>query len=225
MALTSSAADAERSPGPGRPRDPEVDARVMEAAIRVYAREGWAGFTIGKVAAEAGTGKSPIYRRWPDKHGLLVAALEQAGAYFTHTRSSSELPFAEYLTEMMRYRLSRYFSEVGAAIVRLNAEHMSDPEGTADLWSGSQGRGALEMRRLLEAAKDEGLLRPDTSITHLADVLEGSILVHAIAVPTHLRERAIAGIDRYVDGLIERSLWPWLTEAGRAGGALAPAAG
>lgn len=212
--------DAESAAGPGRPRDPDVDLRILSTAIEVYAREGWSGFTIGKVAAAAGTGKSPIYRRWSNKNELLVAALEEAGAYFTHAHSDKDEPFVAYLTQMMKYRLRRYFSTVGAAIVRLNAEHMSDPEGTSELWQSSQGRGALEMRRLLTAARDQGLLRPDTSITHLADALEGSILVHAIAVPTHLRDRAIAGIDSYVDGLIERSLLPWLTDAGRAGGAV-----
>jgi AcrR family transcriptional regulator len=59
----------------GRKRDPLIEPRVFEAAIRVYAREGWAGFTFEAVARCARVGKPAIYRRWSNREELLVAAL------------------------------------------------------------------------------------------------------------------------------------------------------
>jgi AcrR family transcriptional regulator len=62
----------------GRKRDPLIEPRVIEAAIRVYARDGWAGFTFESVARSARVGKPAIYRRWSNREELLVAALHMA---------------------------------------------------------------------------------------------------------------------------------------------------
>ena len=62
----------------GRKRDPLIEPRVFEAAIRVYARDGWAGFTFEAVARSAHVGKPAIYRRWSNREELLVAALHTA---------------------------------------------------------------------------------------------------------------------------------------------------
>jgi AcrR family transcriptional regulator len=62
----------------GRKRDPLIEPRVFEAAIRVYARDGWSGFTFEAVARAARVGKPAIYRRWSSREDLLVAALHTA---------------------------------------------------------------------------------------------------------------------------------------------------
>jgi len=59
----------------GRKRDPLIEPRVFDAAIRVYARDGWAGFTFEAVARCARVGKPAIYRRWSNREELLVAAM------------------------------------------------------------------------------------------------------------------------------------------------------
>jgi AcrR family transcriptional regulator len=59
----------------GRKRDPLIEPRVYEAAIRVYARDGWSGFTFEAVARTGRVGKPAIYRRWANREELLVAAL------------------------------------------------------------------------------------------------------------------------------------------------------
>jgi AcrR family transcriptional regulator len=64
------------APALGRKRDPLIEPRVFDAAIRVYARDGWGGFTFEAIAREAGVGKPAIYRRWSNREELLVAALD-----------------------------------------------------------------------------------------------------------------------------------------------------
>ncbi|WP_186459652.1 TetR/AcrR family transcriptional regulator [Saccharopolyspora dendranthemae] len=59
----------------GRPRDPGRDQAILAATRELLAERGYAGFSIEGVAAKAGTAKTTIYRRWQDKHDLLVAAL------------------------------------------------------------------------------------------------------------------------------------------------------
>jgi len=59
----------------GRPRDPDVDRRVADAAITLFGETGWAGFSVEAVAKQASVGKASIYLRWPTKEALLVEAL------------------------------------------------------------------------------------------------------------------------------------------------------
>jgi AcrR family transcriptional regulator len=60
----------------GRPADPDIERRVLAAALTVYGEVGWAGFTLDRVARRAPVGKAALYRRWPSKEDLLLAALE-----------------------------------------------------------------------------------------------------------------------------------------------------
>jgi AcrR family transcriptional regulator len=62
---------------PGRPRDARATPAILLATIQVIAEEGFAGFSVDKVAAEAGVGKATIYRRWPSKEDLIHEAFGQ----------------------------------------------------------------------------------------------------------------------------------------------------
>ena len=62
-------------PRPGRPRDPDVDRAILQATLRVLTEEGYAGTSIERVAAEAGVGKTAIYRRYSSKEELAASAL------------------------------------------------------------------------------------------------------------------------------------------------------
>ncbi len=64
--------------GPGRPRDPELEARALEATLTVFGEKGWTGLTIEEVSSRARVGKSSIYLRWKDKETLLAAALRHS---------------------------------------------------------------------------------------------------------------------------------------------------
>ncbi len=60
----------------GRPRDPEVDQRILRAAAEVVGEDAWSKFTVDSVSERAGVGKTSIYLRWPNKKDLLASALE-----------------------------------------------------------------------------------------------------------------------------------------------------
>jgi AcrR family transcriptional regulator len=68
--------DTKGQAGRGRPADPDIERRVIAAALSVYGEVGWAGFTLDRVAHRAPVGKAALYRRWPTKEDLLLAALE-----------------------------------------------------------------------------------------------------------------------------------------------------
>ena len=52
-------------------------ARLLDAAARVYARQGFAGATLDEVAAEAGFTKGAVYGHFGSKENLLMALLQE----------------------------------------------------------------------------------------------------------------------------------------------------
>ncbi|MEV0390297.1 TetR/AcrR family transcriptional regulator [Nonomuraea sp. NPDC050643] len=59
----------------GRPRDPQIGQAVLGATLDVLDETGYARLAIEEVARRSGTTKPAIYRRWPDRRRLALAAL------------------------------------------------------------------------------------------------------------------------------------------------------
>jgi AcrR family transcriptional regulator len=69
------ARDTAPVPRAGRPRDPQIDAAVLRATLAVLDESGYGRLTLEQVARRAGTTKPAIYRRWPGRQRLVLAAL------------------------------------------------------------------------------------------------------------------------------------------------------
>jgi AcrR family transcriptional regulator len=69
--------DAPEARRPGRPRDPECDRVILEATLVEYAANGLDAMSVDAVATRAGVSKATIYRRYPSKLELVVAAAFQ----------------------------------------------------------------------------------------------------------------------------------------------------
>ena len=79
---------------PGRPRSTEADEAILEAAVDLFAEGGFDGLTMEGVAARADVGKTTIYRRYPCKVDLVIAAsrcfaLDDDDAGARHRRHSA----------------------------------------------------------------------------------------------------------------------------------------
>jgi len=63
-----------------RRRGTAVEKAIFDAVIAELAEVGFGRLTFEGVAERAGTGKSPLYRRWPDTTSLVIDTLEKLGA-------------------------------------------------------------------------------------------------------------------------------------------------
>lgn len=72
-AMTDGSAMA--STGRTRRRGAALEAAILDAAWGQLAESGYPGLTFEAVAERARTGKAALYRRWPDKEALVLAAL------------------------------------------------------------------------------------------------------------------------------------------------------
>ena len=62
-----------------RRRGPELESALLEAAWDELVEVGYARLTMESVAARAHTGVAVLYRRWPNKDQLALAAIENYG--------------------------------------------------------------------------------------------------------------------------------------------------
>jgi AcrR family transcriptional regulator len=56
-----------------------VEKAISDAVLAELAEVGFGRLTFESVAERAGTGKSPLYRRWPDTTSLVIDTLERIG--------------------------------------------------------------------------------------------------------------------------------------------------
>ena len=61
--------------GRGRPRDADIDARVMTATLELLVEDGFAGTTIQAISRRSNVHGSAIYRRWPTRIELIEEAI------------------------------------------------------------------------------------------------------------------------------------------------------
>ena len=62
----------ERCNGPGRPKDLEKRAAILEAAKRLFPQHGFEGTSMDAVAAEAGVSKLTVYSHFGGKEALFI---------------------------------------------------------------------------------------------------------------------------------------------------------
>ncbi len=74
-AISTPSKPVPRLSGPGRPKDLGKRAAILEAAKRLFAREGFAGASMDQIAAEAGVSKLTVYSHFGDKEALFAAAV------------------------------------------------------------------------------------------------------------------------------------------------------
>jgi AcrR family transcriptional regulator len=79
----------------GRPFDPAVGEAALQATRALLEERGYAGLRVADVARRAGIGLGALYRRWPDKHTLVLEALR--GAVVHQEVPPTDDPMADFL--------------------------------------------------------------------------------------------------------------------------------
>ena len=195
--MTTSPGSTQVRRGRGRPRDPGTDDRITTAAAELLLQRGFDRTTVDDVAARAGVGKATVYRRWPSKEDLAVAAME--------TLYSSEMPEPD--TGSIRTDLATSYRAVltfvntpeGEAYLRTSiAESVRDGR-IAALYRSSTERREQQSRATFERAIARGEVRPDIDVDAAVQWLGGLLAIRAI---TH---RPMPSVDD-ADVLVEFTL-------------------
>ncbi len=187
----------------GLPRSEQADRAIIEAALDVFAESGAEGLCIEKVAARAGVGKATIYRRWPGKEDLLLAALAALKAPLPEPRGESVRDDLAALVEAMRTeavdpRQVRQFALLlgeGGRYPRLIERYVAAVvEPRRDVFRAVLRRGIAT-----------GELREATNIEIAVDMLTGTVLARArIGQERQDRGYARRVVDELLTGMASR---------------------
>lgn len=189
---------------PGRPRSEQAEQAILEAAIEAVGERGLDGVSCEDVAARAGVGKATLYRRWPGKEDLLIAAFAALKRPLPQPRGESVRADLIAMLEVIaddaadpryaqQYALLHAEGERYPRLVALYKERVVEP------------RREL-MRSVLRRGIAAGEIRPDADVEIAMLALTGAVMARG----KHDAPRADPGfatrvVDELLLGLASRS--------------------
>lgn len=166
-----------RKPGVGRRRDPAIDDRLRQAARLLYAREGWAGFHFEGVARTAAVSKDAVYRRYSDAQSLLLDALSDESIPVL----AGDQPIEEALVAYACDLFALFASSSGYAHLRVHIDGGQYPILLQQYRSRVVEPQLAHAAGVLERARRDGQLHPDTSSVAVIEALGGAVMMYALA--------------------------------------------
>jgi AcrR family transcriptional regulator len=167
---TSTAADPARRPRstPTRRRGAALEQAILRAALDELAEAGYSGLTMDRVAKRAGTNKNAIYRRWPNRAALGLAAYRQLVVADQELPDTGEL--RGDVLALLR-RANRHLSSPAGDILRsLLASAGDDPQLLAQLREQTTDAGAATWLTVLGRAVARGEAAPEALHPRVATV-------------------------------------------------------
>jgi AcrR family transcriptional regulator len=181
----------------GRPRDPQIDAAVLDVTLAVLDASGYGGLRLDEVARQAGTTKPAIYRRWPSRQHLVLAALgRRLGAARAPDTGCSLCD----LDECLKLFVAAFGRMPPGVIGPLYADCAGDGELRRAFMTMLFEPPRAAVRATLDRAQARGDLRDDVDRDLILDML-GS-LIHYRTLFGHA-PTTDAEIERAVEALLQ----------------------
>ncbi len=188
------------TPAVGRPRDAGIDRAVLATARRHLACGGLTGLSIAAVAQDAGTTRPTIYRRWPTKLALAVAAVADLAA--VAPPATSDDPFADLVAELEHFR--HCITDTAAlALAGVMLQDGVDPSFQQQYREQLVAPRRARLRACLRRGVEAGLLDADADVGVAGSLMTGSWYAFAISgaeVPDDWSHRVAALVWRACGG-------------------------
>ena len=183
--------------GPGRPRDPSVEARVIESAKVELAERGFEAFSMRSVARLANVSRPSLVLRWPDSFALIVDTLDRL----------TEWPQPD-ATADVRTEIDAVIAHVAMlmnpTMLGIQLRLIADAPRHPELFRAFQGKviakAGSRLTELLDRAAADGALAADTDTRWLADALVGVVFMRTVRAPG-LKPPSPAAQRRIVDAI------------------------
>ena len=187
--------------GRGRPTDPDLERRILDAARHRLATSGYSRMTVADVAADAGVTRPTVYKRWPSKAELVTAALRYSVvSEEVARRGVADLPAREAIVAVLRAMSDVVARPEGIGLIgSVLVEDRHTPGLLDQVRQHLVEPGHRQLVTVLERAQRDGLIRPDADLDSIVTMLYGAVLVE------YLRHGAID--DAVIDRLLA-AVWP-----------------
>jgi AcrR family transcriptional regulator len=187
------------SRSPGRPREPETDQRVLDATFRLMAQQGYVRMSMDAVAAEAGVTKPTVYRRWPGKIELALAALV---AYCDASRPPVVGDTrADLIAEMEHFRRAISRPHGMSLLGTVLAEEHETPELLAAFREYLVVPRRRALRAILDAAQEHGEFRLGADVALAVNMLVGAYYAQYLADAPFAEDWSDRVVDAVLAGL------------------------
>ncbi len=199
---------------PGRPRDEQLTERrrgeILEAAARLFADRGYRQTDLQILADQLGVGKGTIYRYFPTKEELFLAAADY-GMQLLHAAMGETAKEAEPLERVGR-AISCYlafFDQHPEQVELLVQERAEFKDRKQPTYFAHKREQLLPWQDLLGKLIEEGRARPvpvERAIEVVSDLLYGTIFTNHFAGRTKsLEVQAKDILDLVFFGLLSDS--------------------
>jgi AcrR family transcriptional regulator len=189
---------APKRTGPGRPRSLDSEAAILDATRDLLAAEGYGAFTVDRLAARARVSKSTIYRRWPSKEHLVIAAFDSLPPLQAPDHGDAAAELADLVLQFVAIMRG---SPLGDVLLPLVAERARNPDLSAALDPWIQRRRG-PMKQVIARAVQRGQLPAGTDPDMAEDALMGAVLLRLYFAPGDLGPAAVQALV----GLVLRGL-------------------
>jgi AcrR family transcriptional regulator len=179
---------------PGRPRSEEADRAILDAALDEYAEGGLDGLTMDAVAARAGVSKATIYRRYPCKMDLVIAAVTMVGDEHAVIPDTSDLR-ADLREILGGLRAKVLDSKLGPCLRMLILDSYVHDE-LRDAHRAFVARRRESAKRMLGHAIERGELRDGVDLDLACDLLVSALFYRFLVSGQHITD---AVLDELVD--------------------------
>ncbi len=176
MSISTAIAQAR---GPGRPRSLASEEAILDATMQILAREGYGGLTTDKIAALAKASKSTIYRRWPSKEHMVLAAFDRSPPL--EPKNSDDLlndllDIVMQLVDLIRQ------TPLGGALPALVFERSHNAQ-LAEALDPVIERRREPTKAILRSAILRGDLPKNTDLELAVDLIWGPVILRTIFTP------------------------------------------
>ncbi|ARR53517.1 TetR family transcriptional regulator [Rhizorhabdus wittichii DC-6] len=190
--------------GRGRPRDAEIDRRIIDAARSLLAEGGYRALAFDAISQMTDIPRSMIYRRWPTRAHLaseIASGGDGAFPVLIDTEGLEAQVLALVHQVFDRYRQP----DIGAAAVGVIADTQGDRALQRDLQAKAEADARAAFAAIVARGKAMGRIAAATCPDTLFDLVIGPSLYRALfsmaAAPPDYPERVTRMI---IDGLLDR---------------------
>ncbi len=190
----------------GRPLDAGVQAALLRATQDLLIEEGYERLTVEAVAKRCGASKATIYRRWPSKLALVIAAAQELFP-------APEVPNTGELRADLLACGWAYLKEDGRSqqvLARLHTAARHDPALRAAARAALGSPADRLFRQVLDRAVAAGLISAEVDVSTIAEVFPGIAFHYTAALGLPVDEALIL---RVIDHVLLPSLRPYYTDS------------
>jgi len=152
--------------------------QIVQAAIKVFARQGYAKLTIKNLAKSLGVTDAALYRHFPSKKELILTILryfEYVSCQVIQEINSQDLSPIERISRFVLNRYELFAKEPDLAMVMFSEELFKNDPSFNDYFRGIMHTHRDEVLGYIKHGQEVGQIRKDLNPMHLFCIIVGSM--------------------------------------------------